>query len=112
MSVIGKIFQAPFWILVIGSYAASFYAAYAGLITSGWYVPVIYSIVLILYLIGVFLDRRQKAQAYEEPKVNVQELKEIEDEYQALEQKRNAQEEALEAEVNEVITDEGSNYQG
>jgi len=110
MTILGKIFKTPLWILVLASYGASFYAAYTGLITSGWYVPGIYSTVLILYLIGMVIDKKKRAEAIEEPKVSVQELKDIEDEYQNLEQTRQAQQ-AEGEELNEVMVDEGDNYQ-
>jgi len=108
MSILGKIFKIPLKLLIIASWGASFYAAYTGMITSGWYVPVIYSIILILYVLGAIIDKRHRAQAAEEPKVSVEELKDIEDEYQNLQQTRQAQE-AEGEELNEVMANEGDN---
>ena len=83
------ILRIPLWLLVIASCATSFYTAYTKM--SSWAVPAIYVAAILLYILGIsFKDKtREPTDIVEEPKVNVQELKDVEDEYQALQSKQN-----------------------
>ena len=57
MSKIGTwLLRLPMWALVIGSCIAAYYAVYAQLIEGlTWKVPGIYTVILIMYLVGVMI---------------------------------------------------------
>ena len=54
------------WLLVIASCAAAYYAAYAKIQDITWSVPIIYTVVLVLYIMGIML----KDKGEEEIEVN------------------------------------------
>jgi uncharacterized membrane protein YkvI len=55
---IGKVLKAPLILLVLASFGASIYAAANAIQGITYSVPVILGLILILYIIGMFLDRR------------------------------------------------------
>ena len=61
-NIIGKVLKAPLIILVFASFAASIYAAYNKIQGITYAVPVILGIILILFCIGAFMDRRNKSE--------------------------------------------------
>jgi F420-0:gamma-glutamyl ligase-like protein len=92
--------RLPMWILVLASCAVAYYAVYAKLMEGlTWAVPGIYTAIIILYFLGISIKNKvDKADAEEESKVDVVELKEVEDEYKALQKRQN--------EINEVEDEE------
>jgi membrane protein DedA with SNARE-associated domain len=61
-SIIGKILKAPLVILVSASFVASIYAAYNKIQGITYVVSVILGIILALYIIGLFLDKKESKE--------------------------------------------------
>ena len=59
--VVSWILRFPMWLLVIASCAASYYAAYTKLMDMTWAVPAIYTVVLVLYIVGVSMANNYTA---------------------------------------------------
>ena len=55
MTILSWILRAPLIILVLFSWLISFYAAYAKLQGVTYTVPIVYTILVILYVIGTFM---------------------------------------------------------
>ena len=67
--------RLPMWILVLASCGAAYYAVYAQLIEGlTWAVPGIYTAVIVLYILGLFL--KDKATDEENSSIDVDELAE------------------------------------
>ena len=49
---LSKLLKAPLVITIIASFVASIYAAYMNLAGIGWFSPVFFLVILILYFIG------------------------------------------------------------
>jgi uncharacterized membrane protein len=57
--IIDKILKAPLIILVLASFVGGIYAAYFKIQNISWVVPVIIGVILVLYFIGEFLNKRK-----------------------------------------------------
>ena len=53
--IIGWILQIPLYLLVLGSFAASIYAAYNKISGVTYATPIILGIIIIVFIIGMFL---------------------------------------------------------
>jgi len=53
--IVGFILQIPMYALVLGSFVASIYAAYAKIQGINWATPIILAVVIITYIIGKLL---------------------------------------------------------
>ena len=84
------------WLLVSASCAAAYYAAYTKLMGMTWMVPGIYTGIIVMYLLGLFLKDKVDV---EEEQVDVEQVEEVEQEYQALKKKQKQNE----------VEDEGDN---
>ena len=59
MSILNKILKAPIQLLVIVSFGASWYAAYAKIQNISWAVPIIYTLILGAYVIGNYMENQR-----------------------------------------------------
>lgn len=59
MSMLGKILKVPMYLLVIGSFVASIYAAAKNLQGVTYATPIVIAIIIILYIIGDVSDRKK-----------------------------------------------------
>jgi len=66
-SILGKVLKAPLIVLMIASFAASIYAAYNKIQGITYTVPVILGVIIVLYAIGMFLDRKEEES---QPQIN------------------------------------------
>ena len=58
MTILTKILKAPVQLLVIVSYGASWYAAYANMQGITYGVPIIYTLLIGAYALGWYLENR------------------------------------------------------
>lgn len=58
--IVGMILQMPLYILVLGSFAASIYAAMNNISGVTWTTPVILGGIIVAFGIGVFLKRGEE----------------------------------------------------
>jgi hypothetical protein len=58
-NIVAKILKTPLILLVVSSFIASIYAAYNKIQGITYAVPIILGIILILYTIGAFIDKKE-----------------------------------------------------
>lgn len=51
--------KAPLFLIVIASTAASVYAAYSKQFNISWSTPVLFIIIIILYIIGLYIEKKK-----------------------------------------------------
>lgn len=60
IKVISIVLKAPLWLFIIASFGGSIYAAYYKIQNISWSTPLIMGSIIIVYLIGLFIDWKQK----------------------------------------------------
>ena len=73
-SIVGKVLKVPLVMLIVVSFAASIYAAYTKTQNITYVVPIILGIILILYIIGIFLDRAERSNQEDYPTISSPDL--------------------------------------
>jgi len=64
--IVGLILQTPLYVLVLGSFIASIYAAMNNISGVTWTTPIILAGIIIAFCIGVFLKRDTKEKLEEQ----------------------------------------------
>lgn len=77
---IGKILKAPAILLLIASLAAGVYAAANNIQDMGWEVPIIITVVLVMYFIGASMGNKKENQITEYPEETQEEEQNLNDE--------------------------------
>ena len=60
--IIGMILQIPLYLLVLGSFAASIYAAIYKISGVTWTTPIILAVIIVAFIIGMFLRKNEKKE--------------------------------------------------
>jgi uncharacterized membrane protein (DUF485 family) len=60
--IVGLILRIPLYVLVLGSFAASIYAAYAKIQGVTYVTPIILGVIIITFIIGTVLGKQEKNQ--------------------------------------------------
>jgi len=75
MSKLTVVLKFPLRLLLLAVFCASYYAAYTNLV--GWQVPIVNTIIIGLYLLGVALDRKPKDAVPNYPTTNIEKPREV-----------------------------------
>lgn len=60
--IIGTILQIPLYVLVLGSFIASIYAAYNKISGVTYTTSIILAVIIVAFIIGIFLQKNDKKQ--------------------------------------------------
>jgi uncharacterized membrane protein YoaK (UPF0700 family) len=64
--IVGLILRIPLYVLVLGSFAASIYAAYAKIQGVTYVTPIILGAIIVAFIIGCYLKREPKEEYQDE----------------------------------------------
>lgn len=59
MNIWAKVLQAPLYLLVIAAFIASIYLAATGQYSIRWGTPVLFAIIIALYIWGVWMEKKK-----------------------------------------------------